>query len=170
MTRSHHSRRLNAHGAESMDTGRATAPSLGTRMGQTRGSRLLTNNSNQPPHRKTLDNCNERGHFSSSCPKRSLYCGRSEGGDGSDRARRQGTVNRVYCTDILVDTGAPQTLVRKDQVEGDDILDGEVTICCAHGDTTSYPLAVVKINLGGEDIVTTAAVSIGCWCKPFPNR
>ena len=58
-----------------------------------------------------------------------------------------------------MDTGATQTMVRKDLVDKDDILDGEVTIRCAHGDTTSYPLAVVKIAVGGKDIVTTAAVS-----------
>ena len=85
---------------------------------------------------------------------------RHEGGaDGQNRARRRGTVNGVYCTDILVDTGCTQTLVRKDLVADDDVLDGAVTICCAHGDTTSYPLAVVKMNIGGKDIVTTAAVS-----------
>ena len=100
-------------------------------------------------------NCNQRGHFSSSCPKRSLYCGRQDGGaDGPDRARRHGTVNGIYCSDILVDTGATQTLVHKELVTDDDILDGEVTIRCAHGDTASYPLAVVKIS-----IITTAAVS-----------
>ena len=105
-------------------------------------------------------NCNEKGHISSNCPKRSLYCGQSGTGiQGQDKARRHGTVNGVYCPDILVDTGATQTLVRKELVADDDILDGEVTICCAHGDTASYPLAVVKINIGGKDIITTAAVS-----------
>ena len=58
-----------------------------------------------------------------------------------------------------MDTGATQTLVRKGLVADDDIVDGEVTIRCAHGDTVSYPLAVVKINIGGKDIITTAAVS-----------
>ena len=105
-------------------------------------------------------NCNQRGHFSSSCPKRSLYCGRQDGGaDGPDRARRHGTVNGIYCSDILVDTGATQTLVHKKLVTDDNILDGEVTIRCVHGDTASYPLAVVKISIGGKDIITTAAVS-----------
>ena len=44
----------------------------------------------------------------------------------------------------------------------DDILDGEITIRCAHGDTASYPVAVIKINIGGKDIVTTA----GCPAHP----
>ena len=34
-----------------------------------------------------------------------------------------------------------------------------MTIRCAHGDTASYPLAVVKINIGGKDIIMTASVS-----------
>ena len=106
-------------------------------------------------------NCSEKGHYSSSCPKRTLYCGRAkDGADGQDRARRHGTVNGVYCTDILVDTGATQTLVRKDLVADDDILDGEVTIRCAHGDTASYPLAVVKITIGGKDPIIARLRSI----------
>ena len=86
-----------------------------------------------------------------------MYCGKTRG--DVDRARRHGTINGVYCTDILVDTGATQTLVRKDLVTDDDILDGEVAIRCAHGDTSSYPLAAVKIHIGGKDIITTAGVS-----------
>ena len=39
------------------------------------------------------------------------------------------------------------------------ILDGEITICCAHGDIVSYPLAVVQNNIGGKDIITQAVVS-----------
>jgi hypothetical protein len=65
----------------------------------------------------------------------------------------------VYCTDILVNAGATQTLVRKDLVADDNILDGKVTTRCVHGDIASYPLAVAKITIGGKDIITTAAVS-----------
>ena len=80
-------------------------------------------------------NCNEKGHYASSCSRRSMYCGQPEG--EADRARRSGTINGTYCTDILVDTGATQTLVHSGLVTNDDILDGEVTIRCAHGDTSS---------------------------------
>ena len=52
-----------------------------------------------------------------------------------DRACCRGTVNRVYCRDILVDTGATQTLVHKDLVTDDDVLNGKVTVCCAQGCT-----------------------------------
>ena len=105
-------------------------------------------------------NCSEKGHVAFKCPKRSLYCGQSGSRvSRENKAHRHGIVNGVYCPDIIVDTGATQTLVRKELVTPDDILDEEVIIRCAHGDTTSYPLAVVKINIGGKDILTTAAVS-----------
>ena len=101
--------------------------------------------------------CNARGHYASKCPRRAMYCRKPE--KEADRARRHGTINGVYCTDILVDTGVTQTLVRRDLGTNNDILNGEVTIRCAHGDTVSYPLAAVKINVGGQDIITTAGVS-----------
>ena len=109
-------------------------------------------------------NCNERGHYASSCPRRALYCEpqnvtAQDSNTGNNRARRGEIVNGVYCPDILVDTGATQTMVHKGLVTGDDILDGEVNIKCAHGDTVSYPLAVIKITMEGRDIITTAAVS-----------
>ena len=104
--------------------------------------------------------CNEKGHYASSCPKRSLYCG----GTGTspieeDKARRGGTVNGIYCPDILVDTGATQTLVHRKLVTNEDVLDDTVDIKCTHWDTVSYPLAAVMVTIGGKDIITTAAVS-----------
>ena len=68
-------------------------------------------------------------------------------------------MNGTYCPDILVDMGATQTLVHKSLVTDEDILDGEVKIRCAHGDTVAYPLAAIKITIDGKDIITTAAVS-----------
>ena len=76
--------------------------------GRTRGSDQQTTGEQQQPPATTSRNprlqnrdittvkcynCNEKGHYSSSCPKRSLYCGQPEG--GADRARRCGVVNRV---------------------------------------------------------------------------
>lgn len=85
-----------------------------------------------------------------------MYCSEP---DAAGKACRRGTINGVYCSDILVDTGATHTLVHKRLVTKDDILDGEVANRCAHGDTTTYPFAAVKINVGGKDIVNTAGVS-----------
>ena len=106
-------------------------------------------------------NCNERGHYASSCPRRALYCGQPDATEANldTRARRGGTVNGVYCTDILVDTGATHTLVHRRLVTNDDILDGEMRIRCAHGDTVAYSLAVIKVTMDGRDVITTAAVS-----------
>ena len=41
----------------------------------------------------------------------------------------------------------------------EDVLDDTVDIKCTHWDTVSYPLAAVKVTIGGKDIITTAAVS-----------
>ena len=109
--------------------------------------------------------CSERGHIAMHCPKKSLYCKPvathpdQTPTQGQERVFRQGTINGVFRTDIVVDTGATKTLVHRDLVTEDDILDGEIKIKCAHGDVVSYPLAVVKFNIGGQDIITHAAVS-----------
>ena len=61
--------------------------------------------------------------------------------------------------DILIDTGDNTTLVRDDLVSPKDLRDKKITIRCAHGDSVSYPLAKVKITLGGRDIVAESAVA-----------
>ena len=80
--------------------------------------------------------CNERGHYASSCPKWSLYCGEPVIAQDlqtvQGKARRQGTVNGTYCPDIFINMGATQTLVHKRLVTQEDLLDGEVQIKCAH--------------------------------------
>ena len=68
-------------------------------------------------------------------------------------------MNGIYCPDIVIDTGATQTLVHRKLVTDEDILDDTVDIKCAHGDTMSHPLAAVKITIGGKEIITTAAAS-----------
>ena len=77
----------------------------------------------------------------------------------SGRVYRRGTINDRYCTDILLDTGATKTLVRRELVSEEDFLGGEITIRCAHGDVVSYQLAAVKICIGAENIVVKAGVS-----------
>ena len=57
--------------------------------------------------------CNEQGHIATNCPKRSLYCDQAETRPrGQERVCRHRTINGIFCTDILVDTGATKTLVR----------------------------------------------------------
>ena len=122
--------------------------------------RLAMDRGPHDQHRQTSRlrcySCNELGHYCSRCPKRSLFASQQPGASlpgahsKQDGARRGGTVNRVYCPDIVVDTGATQTLVHKRLVCIDDVLDGEVDIKCAHDNTVSYPLAGVKIEMGGR--------------------
>ena len=106
-------------------------------------------------------NCSEKGHYASNCPKRSYYCGPRDATAQNIREKAEwgGTVNGIYCPDIVIDTGATQTLVHRRLVTDEDILDDTVDIKCAHGDTMSYPLAAVKIAIGGKEIITTAAAS-----------
>ena len=55
---------------------------------------------NRPPFSVQNVKCNERGHYSSSCPKRSLYCEQARQGiPGHDKAYWHETVNWVYCPD-----------------------------------------------------------------------
>ena len=107
-------------------------------------------------------NCNQKGHLSYNCPQKALFSSQMTGENRQlqqESAYRRGTINGVYCRDIVVDTGASKTLVRGDLITPDDIVDGEITIQCAHGDAVSYPLAAVKITLEGKDIITHAAVA-----------
>ena len=105
----------------------------------------------------TCFKCNEKGHLAANCQKKSFYC---DVGNTDDAEHKQsGCVYDRYCTDILLDTGATKTLVRRELVSEEDLLGGEITIRCARGGVVCYPLAAVKICIGGEDIVVKAGVS-----------
>ena len=62
--------------------------------------------------------------------------------------------------DIVLDTGCSRTVVRRELVPKNKILEGAaVTIRCAHGDTVRYPLARVNIEVQGRRVTVEAAVS-----------
>ena len=62
--------------------------------------------------------------------------------------------------DIQLDTGCSRTVVRSDLIDKKKIVDGQfVTIQCAHGDTVSYPLAQVELEVEGRPVTVEAAVS-----------
>jgi predicted aspartyl protease len=62
--------------------------------------------------------------------------------------------------DILLDTGCSRTMVHRDLVRDEKQLEGEaVTICCAHGDVSLYPLAEVNLEFEGIQMRVKAAVS-----------
>ena len=59
-----------------------------------------------------------------------------------------------------MDTGSSRTLIRRDLVPREKLLEGRaITICCAHGDTVLYPLAKVNLEVSGKQIEVEAAVA-----------
>ena len=71
---------------------------------------------------------------------------------------RAGKVEQVPVQDILLDTGASTTLVRKDLIP-EEMIGGEISIRCAHGDVVFYPLAEIEVEVGGRQLVVQAAVA-----------
>ena len=72
---------------------------------------------------------------------------------------RQGTVDGKAVSNILLDTGCTHTLIRRDLVPDDRLLDSTIEIQCAHGDCVEYPLAEVDIAVDDEhfEILTGVA-------------
>ena len=63
-------------------------------------------------------------------------------------------------SDVVLDTGCTQTMVREELVPENKRLEGEaVMLRCAHGDTVLYPLADVSMELDGVKLSVKAAVS-----------
>ena len=63
-------------------------------------------------------------------------------------------------SDILLDTGCSRTMVHRDLVRKGKEREGEaVTICCAHGDVSLYPIADVDLEPKGIQMQVKAAVS-----------
>jgi len=66
---------------------------------------------------------------------------------------KPGIVEGTAVSDILLDTGCSRTLVRKELVPREKLLDGEaVAIRCAHGDTVLFHVVEVEIDMGGGKI------------------
>ena len=119
--------------------------------------------SQEKKHQPRCYTCNQKEHLSFQCPtKTSLYCDRgstgSLGGGDSTQVCKKGSINGVPCK-ILLDTETNQSLVHSDFVTKEDIIDEHTTIRCMHGDEVTYPLAVVKVGIGGKDVIMNAAVS-----------
>ena len=53
-------------------------------------------------------------------------------------------------SDILLDTGCSRMMVYQDLVrKGKELEGGAVTMCCAHGDVSLYPIVEVDLELEG---------------------
>ena len=60
----------------------------------------------------------------------------------------------------MLDTGCSRTMVRRELVSEDKLLEGEVVaVRCAHGDTVVYPLADEELELEGDKVQVVPAVA-----------
>ena len=107
--------------------------------------------------------CGQRGHVALKCPSAALFCGSSHVRPAGRRlvkrdVYKSGLVEGRRVEKVVLDTGCSQTMVHKDLVPQDKIVEGDaVTIRCAHGDTVLYPLVEIKVD--GHPISIEAAVS-----------
>ena len=78
----------------------------------------------------------------------------------SVNVKRKGLVEGTPVEKILLDTGCSKTLVRKELIPKEKVMEGEaVLIRCVHGDTVLYPVAKVQMMVDGKVIDVKAAVS-----------
>ena len=97
----------------------------------------------------------------SNCLHKVVFCSLlppHAGTQQQDRVCHKGTVNGIFTQDIVVDTVANKTLVHRKFVTPADMVEGEITISCAHGDSVSYPLAAIQVSLGGRDLLVHVGV------------
>ena len=60
--------------------------------------------------------------------------------------------------DIMLDTGSNRTLIRRNLVPAQKLVEGEIPVRCAHGDIITYPIAKVEIEIGGRHYMAEAGV------------
>ena len=72
---------------------------------------------------------------------------------------RNGRIEGKQVRDILLDTGCDRTLVWKELVPVEKMVQGEVPIRCAHGDTHMYPFAEVQIEVEGSSFTVEVGVA-----------
>ena len=77
------------------------------------------------------------------------------------RAVRPGLVEGTPVSDIILDTGSNRTLIRKELVPTQKLVEGEIPIHCAHGDIITYPIAEVETEIGGRHYMVEAGVVDG---------
>ena len=111
-------------------------------------------------------NCDKRGHIALNCPEKALYCKRAPKPPifASNRRRsfyRHGTVDGKAVSNILLDTGCSNTLIRRDLVPESSLLDSTIDVQCAHGDCMEYPLTELDIEANGKHFEVLAGVSEG---------
>ena len=107
----------------------------------------------------TCYNCHHKGHVSSKCPNNAMFC-TSKPDIKENGLMKAGTVEGQQVSKILLDTGCSRTMVRRELVPPEKLLEGEaVTIRCAHGDMVLYPLAKIGMEVNGKHLEMEVAVS-----------
>ena len=107
--------------------------------------------------------CHKKGHCAFQCPKDAHFCKESretKEDAHSVNVKRKGLVKGTPVEKILLDTGCSKTLVRKELIPKEKVMEGEVVLIrCVHGDTVLYPVAKVQMTVDGKVIDVKAAVS-----------
>ncbi len=97
--------------------------------------------------------CFQKGHIAVNCPgAKAMFC------DATQRRKRRSylrsvqprLVEGVAVSDNMLDTGSNKTLVKRDLVPAQKLVEGEIPIRCAHGDIITYPIAKIEIEMGGD--------------------
>lgn len=97
--------------------------------------------------------CFQKGHIAVNCPgAKAMFC------DATQRRKRRSyprsvqprLVEGVAVSDNMLDTGSNRTLVKRDLVPAQKLVEGEIPIRCAHGDIITYPIAKIEIEMGGD--------------------
>lgn len=71
-----------------------------------------------------------------------------------------GKVEGTLVESVVLDTGCSKDISKINLVPQDKILEGEVVaICCGHGDTVLYLLALVHLEVNGHHINVEAALT-----------
>ena len=144
------------------------------------GGRSPSNEQRRQPERDGVRcyKCQEFGHIVAQCPvKAALYCG--ERGESEDsfagaaldmqtpdtKAERDcsvyrcGTVEGAPVSDILLDSGCTQTLVRKSLVPASaERINPDAYVSCVHGDVESFHRAKVRMTVGGRSLCLVVGV------------
>ena len=79
--------------------------------------------------------------------------------EGLAKKTLHGKVEGQVANDILLDTGCFKTLVRRELVPREKILQEQVPFWCTHVETVMYPLANIEVQLGGVALTVEVAVS-----------
>ena len=112
----------------------------------------------------TCYNCHQQGHKSTECPNNALCCedqSRERRQENERGSYRTGRDNNQLVHDVVLDTGASRTMVRKEMVSEDDLTLGRQQLFgVPMGMLCSiYPLAIVEILVENYTMEVEAAVS-----------